>query len=167
MTVIVQCPDWNHGANRPCRNPVLYFIQGPWRHCTSNHNNERCAFNIELFAGRDLRVPLLVSSTPERMEMLVLEDNMTDEEARDFINSSRSPYETAGATTYTRYPLPLPAGHHPTQNTALHPPYSTSYRPSNLNAEQLRVINRPGPDHHFHSIQRFNDGSAWVRWERD
>ena len=175
VTVIVQCPEWNHGSNRPCHNPTLYFIQGPWRHCRSNHNNELCAFNIELFAGRNLRVPILANTTPDRMDMLYLDNDMTDEDARDFIDTNRTPYdtryypqharETYHANTLGNYLTNSP-GHYTAHDSGGHPSNSTNHRPSDLSAEQLRVVNRPGANSHFHSIQRFEDGSAWVRWER-
>ena len=176
VTVIVQCPGWNHGANRPCHNPTLYFIQGPWRHCRSNHNNERCPFNLELFAGRNLRIPILTNSTPERVDMLYLDNDMTDEEGRGFTNANRAPYNpeyyppNATEDYHVNRPVDHPTNttdHYSSQNGGGYSSNSTSYRPSDLSAEQLRLINRPGANSHFDSIQRFDDGSAWVRWERD
>ncbi|MCJ1378815.1 hypothetical protein MMC17_001914 [Xylographa soralifera] len=101
---------------------------------------------------------------------------MTDQEARDFIDTNRIPHDTGYYPLYAREnyhantPVDYPTnttGHYSSETGGDYASHSTNYRPSDLSVEQMRVINRPGANSHFHSIQRFDDGSAWVRWERD
>ncbi|MCJ1394204.1 hypothetical protein MMC18_007082, partial [Xylographa bjoerkii] len=102
--------------------------------------------------------------------MLYLDTNTTDEEARDFIDTNRVPsYNPQNARgNYPTYPFNTPVadptntiGHHPSQTRDDYPSNSTNYSVSDASVEELRVINRSGANSRFHSIQRFEDGSAW------
>ena len=115
-----------------------------------------------------------MNNTAEVETTIYLDDNLTDEEARAFIDTIQLPHETEYYRPEFRENYP----NYPTDNAARRrfqnrgpslpdTAATTVYEVSEATPMEMSAIGRPPANAHFHSIRRFPDGSAWVRWECD